>query len=123
MRARTQKTNSELGDLFSDQSAVISGVYTEPDPLMEYGLRYHRECEAYDQMVCHHRSQEGIAIPRDSRQLALVNVNASLVRARLANELIAAGLAKPENASSAMHDAIRMSSDVFQREWRRNRRG
>lgn len=91
---------------------------TPDKTLTEYGLRYHRECEAYDQQVCARKNRRGIAIP-EGNEYSLVNRNAKLVRRRLANELIAANLASPDNAIDKMQKAISMANYAFDREWDR----
>jgi len=92
-----------------------------PDPLMQFGLQYHRECEAYDQTVCSMKNSRGFGVP-EGKEHSLVNRNAKLVRRRLADELIEAGLATPENAIARMQDAISMAGEPFRREWDRERR-
>jgi len=92
------------------------------DPLMEYGLRYHRECEEYDAIVCVRKNHRGFGMPEGPERL-LVNRNAMLVRRRLANELIEAGLATEEDAIGKMRDAIAMAGEPFRREWDRVRAG
>ena len=93
---------------------------TGPDPLLEYGLRYHRECEAYDQQVCRRKNHRGFGVP-EGNEHSLVNRNAKLVRRRLADDLIAADLATPENAIEKMREAIAMAGEPFRREWDRQR--
>lgn len=90
------------------------------DPLMEYGLRYHRECEEFDQQVCSGVNERGIAMPVGN-EIAVITRNATLVRNRLRDELVAKGLARPEDSYSKMQEAIRMASRVFEKEWDRKR--
>lgn len=90
------------------------------DPLMEYGLRYHRECEEYDQKVCSHINERGIAMPVGA-EIAEVTRNATNVRNKLRYELVTAGLARPEDSYSKIQEAIKMASRPFEKEWERKR--
>lgn len=92
------------------------------DPLMEYGMRYHRECEEYDARVCVRKNHRGFGMP-EGHERSLVNRNAMVVRRRLANELIEAELANEENAISKMRDAIAMAREPFRKEWDSERSG
>lgn len=90
------------------------------DPLMVYGLRYHRECEDHDARVCSRKNHRGFGVP-EGREHSIVNLHATIVRRRLANELIEAGLASDDNAIERMRDAIAMAGEPFRKEWDRDR--
>lgn len=61
--------------------------------LYDLAQQYHERCEAYDQTVCTGR-RDGIAIPRDSEQLGLINRHALQVRRELLQQVLAKGLTK-----------------------------
>ena len=43
------------------------------------GKEYHDTCEAYDQTVCQHKNERGVAIPTTGYELGLVGKNARMV--------------------------------------------
>lgn len=91
----------------------------DADPLLEYGLRYHRECEAFDQTVCSRKGMHGIAMPATNEERGLVNRNAKDTFFRISCELATAGLASADNKAFRMQDAIHMAHPAFAREWDR----
>jgi len=91
------------------------------NPLLDYGMRYHRECEDYDQTVCVNRNSRGIAIPQ-GEEVRLVNHNSIKVRKRLAGELVNAGLATPSNVAEKLKEAIDTAAYPFDLEWDGKRR-
>jgi hypothetical protein len=97
-----------------------STIESSNSALTEYGLHYHRRCETYDQDICNAVNERGIAIPITHDEQRSVNHNARMVMNELAEELVIAGLATQSNKLTRMYEAIRMSSDIFDREWNNN---
>lgn len=91
------------------------------DSLVEYGLRYHRECEEYDLTVCTQRNKAGFAIPISDHEASLIARHSIQVRKQLADELVEAGLSRPETSLEMIKDAIGQAVDRFRREWARER--
>lgn len=94
------------------RDSQINGRWVEPDPFIEFGLRYHRECEAFDQAVCSNRDRYGFAIPADGRERRLINRNARNVKDRLLKEL-------GQCSKSRLQKAIRDSSRLFEIEFKK----
>lgn len=61
---------------------------------------YHRECEAFDVLVCSGPMSEDGILPANAQELALVNRNATEVRKRL--EKIAAQQFSPKQLQRAI---------------------
>ena len=100
-----------MGDNESWQDML--GKPAEIDPLMEYGRKYHKECEEYDRSICSTINIHGIAIPQTIEEFKLSVLNSIEVKERLKSEMIAAGLASPEEASAKIQEAICKSYCVF----------
>ena len=77
-------------------------VHSERDKrLHNLATRYHTECEAYDRTVCTGPIRHGEIMPLTSRELALVNQNAQVVKRRLRDEGLQHGITVDE-----LHRAI-----------------
>lgn len=61
------------------------GEFT-PDPLAPYAVEYHERCEAYDRTVCT-GERDGIAMPQNGRESAMINRNSREVRAELTERI------------------------------------
>lgn len=95
------------------------GMPPEPSPLIEFGLRYHRQCEAYDQGVCSGLDHNGFGVPLDGRERRLVDANALQVRASLVRELMEMDASiGHEAAKKQIRNAIRGTGRIFEAEWK-----
>ena len=93
------------------------------DSLLEYGLRYHWECERYDQTVCRAVNQKGYSVPTTSGENALVSKNSRDVRNVLIEEIVSAGLASRPEAARLLRQAIKDSESTFGLEFAKEKYG
>lgn len=91
----------------------LSGFYQEMqnqpprhNPLLEYAERYLEECEAYDKTVCTLRSDDGAAVPANSREWLTISKHADLVKERLTEELVENGLVGSDKAAQELQFVI-----------------
>jgi hypothetical protein len=67
---------------------------TKEDRLLyDLGVEYHRRTEAFDQMVCAHRNERGIAIPVYREERRACNLNAARIESELLDRARDDGLA------------------------------
>ena len=112
-----------MGKITQKQADELQRQHQNDPPddaiLMEYGLRYHRECEQFDQIVCEKRDKRGIAVP-SHQERRLVIQNAKAVEKRLLSDLSAKLKLSATEAEDMMRYAIKISAIQFAYEWDHN---
>lgn len=87
--------------------ALLYGDFTpteEDRRLHELAKQYHKEAEAYDQIVCSGKSKSGAAMPVDAYELRLINRNALKILNRIRDE-------NPDIDRIELSKAIRMHAN------------
>ena len=93
-------------------------VAPEPDPLLALAMEYHTRCEAYDCTVCS-TSRNGVAVPANGHEVALVNRYAIPVRNELSRRAAELLEVTEEQGRARLMNTIRSTSLDFDRMLRR----
>jgi hypothetical protein len=115
------RTLEQVAGIIKESPVFEAEWQCEPpaaDPLLAYGLRYHRECESYDRTVCSGVDKTGAAMPANSEEEYLVCKNSRRIREQLRRELVLDGLSSAVDADIKLHTAIQAAAHLFENEMR-----